>query len=134
MLSLHQKIEEDATAIAAGLNQGTSTNLLTYPPNHGFTQDETQALMKLKDDPSLKNAIRKILASNAAGLIFEFMNLVDGTTDPGEELGEWNGIRIVDQDENLEDLDEMLHDSFYETYWDWKAVRPKTDWTLDTEG
>lgn len=131
MLTLHQKIEEYAATIADKLKQGETNYLLSYPPNCGFTHEELQALDKLRDDDPLRSALIKILADNSAGVLFELLNLVDGTTDPDEELGNWTGVAIVDSDESIEENEEMLHDNFYATYWDWKDIRPDTSWTLD---
>ena len=132
MLSLHQKIEEYAVNTANKLHSGDTENLLTYPPNHGFTRGELQALEKLSGDSPLQSALRKVLANNSAGVVFELMNLLDGTTDPDEELGDWTGIALVDSDEVIEENEEMLHDSFYASYWDWRERRPDTAWQLDT--
>jgi hypothetical protein len=131
MLSLHQKIEKYATDTSKNLNNGEIKDLLVYPPNCGFNEKEIQSLNKIKDDPNLKSALRKILADNTAGVLFELMNLIDGTTDPDEDLGEWTEIAFVDKSEKIEENMDMLHDTFYSTYWDWKEIRPEKKWKLD---
>ena len=131
MLAIHQKIEKYADYVADKLNNGETTDLLTYPPNCELTDNEKQALEKLKNDQDLKSALRKILADNSAGVIFELMNYLDGTADPDENLGDWTEIAFVDRTEEIEPPNDMLHDNFYSTYWDWKEIRPNSDWTLD---
>ncbi|WP_146746594.1 hypothetical protein [Sinomicrobium soli] len=74
--------------------------------------------------------MRKVLASNTADVFFSFLNIVDGTADPNIEFGEWEEVMLVDFDEDNE-MDSMLHDDFYGTYWDWKEKRPNPGWKLD---
>jgi hypothetical protein len=132
MLTLHQEIEKCADYIANRLDRGETSDLLNYPPNCGLTAEEENALKKLENDESLKSALRKILADNSASVLFEFFNNLDGTTDPDPEIGDWTEVALVDKVEDIEPSDEMLHDYFYSTYWDWKVIRPETDWKLDT--
>ncbi len=131
MLNLHQKIEEYAEQTSDNLDVGKTENLLVYPPNCGLTENEILSLEKLQSDPNLKSALRKILADNSAGVLFDLMNLVDGTTEPDDNLGEWTEIAFVDKTESIEENAEMLHDNFFATYWDWKKVRPNKKWKLD---
>jgi hypothetical protein len=131
MLSIHQKIEEYANDTSEYLNKGEIQDLLSYPPNCGFNDKEIHSLNKITKDTDLQSALRKILANNSAGVVFEIMNLIDGTTDPDEDSGEWTEIALIDKSDKIEENDEMLHDSFYSTYWDWKEIRPDTSWKLD---
>jgi hypothetical protein len=123
MLAIHQKIEEYADFIVEKLNNGETSDIINYPPNGGLNDDEKKALDKLKNDETLKSALKKVLADNSAGVIFELMNYLDGTTDPDSELGDWTEVSFVDKTESIESPEEMLHDSFYETYLDWKEIR-----------
>jgi len=131
MITLHQKIEEYADYTTDKLDKGETSDLLAYPPNCGLTEKESLALGKLKSDPNLKNALRKIFANNSASVLFDLMNLLDGTTDPDENNGKWTEISFVDKTENIEENAEMLHDNFFATYRDWKEVRPNKNWKLD---
>ena len=105
---------------------------MTYPPNNGLTDDELIELEKLTNNKVLKSALRKVFADNSAGIVFELMNLIDQTTDPDEDIGEWSGLSLVDFNEEIEENDEMLHDNFFETYSDWKEKRQNKDWQLDS--
>jgi hypothetical protein len=131
MLSIHQKIEEYANDISEHLNNGEIEDLLSYPPNCGFSDKEIHSLNKITNDPDLKSALRKILADNSAGIVFELMNLIDGTSDPDENLVEWPEVALIDKSDKIKENDEMLHDSLYSTYWDWKEIRPENSWKLD---
>lgn len=104
---------------------------MTYSPNCGFTDNEKQALEKLKNDHGLKSALRKVFADNSAGVIFELMNYVHGTAETEENLGDWTEIAFVDRTEEIEPPNDVLHDNFYSSYWDWKEIRPDSDWTID---
>jgi len=131
MLFLQQKIEESAEYISDQLEKGNNTDFITYPPNGGLTEKENLSLQKLKNDPDLKSALRKILADNSAGVLFELFNLIDGTTEPDENLGEWTEISFVDKMDEIAENAEMLHDELYGKYWDWRKIRPNKNWKLD---
>ena len=133
MLALHKKIEEYANYYSEKLEKGGTNDLLTYPPNCGFSDTEIKALQKLKNDKELKSALRKILADNSAGVIFDLLNFLDGTANPDDNLGEWTEVALVDKTDEIESNNEMLHDNFLSTYWDWKEIRPNMGWTLDTQ-
>jgi hypothetical protein len=80
LLSANQKIEENAEFVSVKIDQGGEMDFVTYPPNCGFTEQENLSLEKLKNDPHLKSALRKILADNSAGVLFDLFNILDGTS------------------------------------------------------
>ena len=131
MLFLQQKIEEHAEFSSEQLVTNSNTDFLTYPPNGGLTNNEILSLQKLKDDSILKSALRKVFANNSAGVIFDLLNVIDGTSDPDENLGKWTMVSIIDQTMDIEETGGMLHDDLYDKYWDWRNIRPKKGWKLD---
>jgi hypothetical protein len=131
MMFLQQRIEENAEFVAEELNKGTSADFVTYPPSGGLTESEKPSLEKLKNDPNLKSALRKILADNSARVLFELLNIIDGTSDPDENLGKWTEISFADKTEEIAGNAEMLHDKLYSKYWDWEKIRPTKNWKLD---
>ena len=130
LVSVHQLIEESANHTVNDLENKRINRIIDYPSNGGFTESEKSELEKLEVNSDLKSALRKVLASNTADVFFSFLNIVDGTADPTIEYGDWQDVMLVDFDEE-NDMDSMLHDDFYETYWDWKEKRPNPGWTLD---
>jgi hypothetical protein len=122
MLALHQKIEEHADYIAKKLHDSDLSDLLTYPPGSEMTKDELLSLKALSNDKNIKSGIKKILADNAAGIIFELLNYIDGTSDPDKNLGKWSEVSFVDKSDDINPPHEMLHDNFFETYWDWEKI------------
>lgn len=130
LVSVHQLIEESANHTVNDLENKRINQIIDYPSNGGFTDSEKSELEKLEVNSNLKSALRKVLASNTADVFFSFLNIVDGTADPTIEYGDWQDVMLVDFDEENE-MDSMLHDDFYETYWDWKEKRPNPGWTLD---
>ncbi|GGI56873.1 hypothetical protein [Winogradskyella haliclonae] len=130
LVSIHQSIEENASHTVNDLERKRINRLINYPSNGGLTESEKTELEKLEINPTLKSALRKVFASNTADVFFSFLNIVDGTTDPNIEFGEWEEVMLVDFDEENE-MDSMLHDDFYGTYWDWKEKRPNPGWKLD---
>jgi|SRR5690606_29946676 len=91
---------------------------ITYPPNGELTDAEKEELKKLSNNPVLKSAFKKITADAAAAVTFDIFCLIDGVTDP---TNEWTGIKLEDINENEEhESEEMLHDKFYDTFYEWK--------------
>ena len=82
LLNLNQDIEEYADATVKNIIEDKNFNSLTYPPNNGLTDLEKAELSKLDNNEHLKNALRKIIADNNAGVIFNRLNLFDGTASP----------------------------------------------------
>jgi hypothetical protein len=134
LLDLNQDIEEYAEATVKNIIEDKNFDYLTYPPNNGLTDLEKQELNKLDNNEHLKNALRKVIADNSAGIIFNMLNLFDGTGSPKHMYNEWTGIKLIDEEpnENEPEFHETLHDSFFETYWEWKKIRGDKNWKLDT--
>lgn len=134
LLDLNQDIEEYAEATVKNIIEDKNFDFLTYPPNNGLTDLEKQELNKLDNNEHLKNALRKVIADNSAGIIFNMLNLFDGTGSPKHMYNEWTGIKLRDEEpnENEPEFQDTLHDSFFETYWEWKKIRGVKNWKLDT--
>lgn len=134
LLDLNQEIEEYAEATVKNVIEDKSFDFLTYPPNNGLTDLEKSELNKLDNNEHLKNALRKIIADNSAGIIFNMLNLFDGTGSPKHMHNEWTGIKLIDEEPNEDEpeFQDTLHDGFFETYWEWKKIRGDKNWKLDT--
>ena len=134
LLDLNQDIEEYAEATVKNIIEDKNFDFLTYPPNNGLTDLEKQELNKLDNNEHLKNALIKVIADNSAGIIFNMLNLFDGTGSPKHMYNEWTGIKLRDEEpnENEPEFQDTLHDSFFETYWEWKKIRGDKNWKLDT--
>jgi hypothetical protein len=134
LLDVNQDIEEYAEATVKNIIENKNFDSLTYPPNAGLTDLEKVELKKLDNNDNLKNALRKIMADNTAGVIFNMLNLLDGIGSPKLKFDEWNGVKLVDEEVNInaDPFIDTLHDSFFDTYWDWKKLRGEKPWKLDT--
>jgi hypothetical protein len=134
LLDLNQDIEEYAEAAVKNIIEKKDYSFLTYPPNNGLTDLEKQELNKLNNNDHLKNALRKVIADNSAGIIFNMLNIIDGTGSPKYLYDDWTGVKLIDEDANeeAEAFNDTLHDSFFETYWEWKKIRGDKSWKLDT--
>ena len=135
LLDLNQNIEEYAEATVTYLIEDKNFDFLVYPPNNGLTESEKAELNKLENNEHLKNALRKILADNSAGVVFNMLNLLDGTSSPKLHYDNWTGVKLVDEEvnPNEEPFGDTLHDCFLGTYWDWKKLRGNKTWKLDSE-
>ncbi len=135
LLDTHQDIEEYADSLTDKILSKGEMDFLAYPPNGGLTESEKQELRKLGDNENLRNALRKVIADNSAGIVFNMFNLFDGTGSPKNDSEKWTGIKLIDDQPNAEPepVDDWLHDKFFETYWDWKKLRGTKNWSLDLE-
>ena len=129
LINLHKLIEEAAHNTATDILHARIKQL-EYPPNGGLTEAEAIAVQKLQGDETLRDALRKLIASNSAGVLFNVLNILDGTGNPDPGTGDWSEVKLVDCAEDDEGDDEMLHDGFFETYWEWKKRR-RSNWKLD---
>src|SRR5688572_16795676 len=134
LLDLNQNIEEYAEFTVKNIIEDKNFDILTYPPNCGMTDLEKAELKKLDNNENLKNALRKIIADSAAGVIFNMLNLFDGTGSPKLHYDRWTGVKLVDEEPNSDSelFKDTLHDCFFETYWAWKKLRGDKKWKLDT--
>jgi hypothetical protein len=123
---LHKSIEETANTMANQLNNGRTNQLINYPPNGGLTVEEEHSLEQLKSNDTLRDALRKVFASNSATVIFELFNIIDRTGDPDPGTGEWSEVMMIDMPKDFDEHVEFLHDHFYETYWNWRKKRKAT--------
>jgi hypothetical protein len=134
LLDLNQDIEEYAEATVKQIIEERNFDFLSYPPNCGLTDLEKAELRKLDNNEHLKNALRKIISDNSAGVVFNMLNLIDGTGSPKLHYDNWSGVKLVDEEhqKGAHQFDDMLHDGFFETYWEWRKVRGDKKWKLDT--
>jgi hypothetical protein len=134
LIDLNQDIEEYAETAVKNIVEEKNFELFAYPPNNGLTELEKQELNKLDNNEHLKNALRKVLADNSAGIIFNMLNLLDGTGSPKYMYNDWTGVKLVDEEpnENEPEFQDTLHDCFFETYWEWRKIRGNKNWKLDT--
>lgn len=119
---MHRSIEEAATVSVKKLMDHAPE--LDYPPNHGFLPDELDALTSLPRTQALERALRKVIADAAAYPLFHLLCLLDGVADAPE----LEGVAACDQG----DVEIMLHDGLYESYWAWRRRRADPGWRLDT--
>lgn len=129
LINLTESLVEHASATANLIQRGETDRMIVYPPNGGFTSEEVDELRKLNVNEPLKEALRKILASNTAEVIFSLLNMIDGTSDPHLASGNWTEVMLVDFEEETDT--EMLHDDFFSSYWDWREKTKNKKWKLD---
>jgi hypothetical protein len=130
LVSLHKMIEESANYSVNDIQHNRAQQLINYPPNGGFTANELAELNKLAGNAVLRSALRKVIANASADVVFGLFNQIDGTSDPDIEVGEWSEVMLVDYSDEYEP-ESMLHDEFYDTYWDWIDRRKSSEERLD---
>ncbi len=113
MLELHKAINE---ASKSAIKSATKKDL-TYPPGINFTAKEVSALKNLNLSDDAKSALSKVITDACSYPLFHLFCLLDGVADPeyGSNIQDWHGLTLSNKDEND---NEMLHDKFYETFYD----------------
>jgi hypothetical protein len=132
MIQVNADIEEAAQSAAHSLIDESFQGKISYPPNHGFSQEDLTALDALKVIPNLESALRKVIADAASYPIFRVFEYIDGIADPNNDA--WLGIYLVErphEDTDVEIEDTSYHDSISAHYWDWRRLRPTKEWKLD---
>ena len=134
LLDINQDIEEYAEATVKAIIEDKNFDRLIYPPNGGLTDLEKAELYKLDNNEHLKNALKKVLADNTAGVIFNLLNLIDGTGAPKCKFDDWTGVKLIDEEPNsgADPFNDTLHHGLFEAYWDWRKFRGNKPWKLDT--
>lgn len=81
LISMHQSIEDYSDHEVRNLFNRQD---LAYPLGTDFTEGEKQELNRANFSEEMKSALKKAMASVAAGVLFDFLNHLDQTTDPGD--------------------------------------------------
>ena len=128
MIQLNVDIDRVATGIARNTARGMKPKLLYPPsPDNELTEQEAEAMRALGNIPHLESALKKILADATARVAFGFLNYLDGTGDPSSKSGKWSGVALIDHPHTGDPYEMMLHDAFYDAYWDAKAMIGKSE-------
>jgi hypothetical protein len=117
LLETHSAIENSASVAIEAIKK--EQYQISYPYGVSFTREEQKALAKLRADPNVLTALRKILLDSASYPVFHLLTLMDGVSGPQNYNEFWHGVKFCTRSEDdTEDLD--LHDEFYATYDEWK--------------
>lgn len=100
-----------------------------YPPNGGLTEEERSALPARPLTPIQRDAFRKVLAEAAATAMFRVFAVIDAVGDPEGYDGLWLPVHLCEPEGD--EHQEMLHDEFFDAYWDWRSERGDRGWRLD---
>jgi hypothetical protein len=126
----HRLIDEAAesaigrlTGIAGG-KVDFETRSLAYPPSDGkgdahlLSETEAAAIARFGESELTLRGLRKLIRDAASAPLFHFFCLLDGIGDPecleGDNL--WLGADLVAPRDG--EARAMLHDDFFECYWD----------------
>jgi hypothetical protein len=131
-LQIHKAIEETADKAATSLTNHSADELISYPPNGGLNEIESESLKTIKTDDNVKSGLRKVIADSCATVVFDILANIDGVSDPVTDFEKWKGIKLVDDSDEIEAPDDlMLHDKLYDSYWAWRKRRENKEWKLD---
>jgi elongation factor P hydroxylase len=116
---IHRSIEEAANACVAGMLSPDEFTL-GYPPNGELTPADRAALRKLAVSPEARAALEKLVVDACGYPFFHLFAVMDGVTEPETDVGEWSGVTLETKREDDED---MLHDEFLESCWNYEDRR-----------
>ena len=120
LVELHRLIEVSANDAAEKLSQGSIDSEPPYPTNGELTEEEASALRSLRIDLTAQRALAKILADTSASVLFHFFCVMDAVGDPADSCEDiWMGAPLAEPNE---DDHPMLHDAFFDTYWDYRKT------------
>ena len=131
LIALNAEVEDCAKKAASAIFSKEPAATLSYPPNCGLTPAETAALKQTAHSAHLESALRKLIADAVANGLFGALSIIDGVSDPDKKFGKWSGVVLEDLNENEDSHREMLHDAFFDAYWNWRKLRPEKKWRLD---
>lgn len=131
LLALNAEVEDCARKTASAIFSNDPAATLSYPPNCGLTPAETAALNGVAHSAQLESALRKLIADAVASGLFGVLSLIDGVMDPDKRFGKWGGVVLEDLNADDDSHREMLHDAFFDAYWNWRRLRPEKKWKLD---
>lgn len=110
----HKAIEEAAKSAVDALTSRDGPQLV-YPPGATLSPGERVHLKEIVIPPEAKEVLEKVIADACSHPIFHMMSLLDGVAEPYViEIPEWVGGRLAGDEGEL-----MLHDEFFESYWDY---------------
>lgn len=98
---------------------------LIYPPSPDNVLDakDLEIMRHIASIPNFESVIKKIVADGAANVVFKLLNYIDGTGDPNDASGKWSGVALIDHPNEGDPYVKMLHDEFYDAYWNAKKLR-----------
>lgn len=123
-LEMHRGIEE-ATGVALNwFDSAQQGAYIAYPPGESLTAEEKLALKNLKLSPAAHSALKKIIADAASAPLFRLFTLMDGVADPESgDFEDWRGVDLTEKAPEPVDEEEMLHDEFFGSFWEYKRGR-----------
>ena len=119
LVELHRILHASASEAVAKLGSSLPADV-TYPPNGELGASEEEALRLLKLDGPTRSGLTKVIADAIATTAFHFFCVMDAVGDPEDVVEEpWLRAELSEPDEEEHP---MLHDAFFETYWDYKEA------------
>lgn len=119
LVETHKAIAESTQDVIDSIVASKNV-IVSYPSGETLTPAEQAALKNLHLSPDAKTALAKVIADAASFPLFHLFCLMDGVADPELiRFDWWPGISLAEKAED----EEMLHDEFSDTYWDYKAAR-----------
>ena len=131
MIEIHSAIAVSTSRLMSVLGNVDAEPEVHYPPNAELSIYEREALRSLKLNPFASSAIEKLVRGAMSYPTFHLLSLLDGVADlpqviDGDSVydGVWKGLSLVEREAGSQP---MLHDEFYQTFWDFDRSQSGTD-------
>ena len=117
-VEVHRAVAEASTRAAGTVGVPNLRADLAYPPGTQLSEGELAALRGINLTPDARSALQKVIADACSAAFFRMFTVMDGVGDPEDWSGEvWQGVSLGPKPEHDEP---MLHDEFFESYWQYK--------------
>jgi hypothetical protein len=117
LVELHRQVAAASKDCVAQLTPDQLVADLAYRPGVTLTPDEKVALAALRLNDAARTGLVKLVADAAAAAFVGFFCVMDGVGDPADADAQvWLGVQLAEPDGKDH---EMLHDAFFESYWDY---------------
>ena len=99
---------------------------ITHMEDLSLDSEDKEILSQIKNIKNVDKVIKKIAVVSSTKAFFHFFNILDGTGFPPKKYGNWTFVSLIDeQEDNGGPYLDMLHDTFFDCYHDWKNINSK---------
>jgi hypothetical protein len=88
-----------------------------------LTDEEEVYINKIKESPILHKVLEKILTRSLDDSFFNFLSIIDGTSEPLDKFGKKSDVLLIDMPDEFDEHYDFLHDDFFESYDRWCKIR-----------
>ncbi|MEL6303178.1 MAG: hypothetical protein AAFQ20_00145 [Bacteroidota bacterium] len=119
LMEIHEIIHSSIVEAMTRFNRSNNEDLNHY----GFDKETEEFVRTCVEKGILKSMIAKVLEREMDKAFFDLLSLLDGIREPHEEIGEWNGLILIERPEGMYEDVHCLGEGFHEAYDLWKEYK-----------